>query len=447
MLLACVVGLIASAAAAEKPVSFQGDVSPVLRRSCVGCHRPGKLKGKLDLSSVEMIMKGGKSGPAVVAGQPRKSLLIQQVSGPKPLMPEEGDPLTSPEVALISKWVRQGAREDKTKSRASSRPAGPIVYRSSPAIPAIAFSPDGKMLAVAGTHEVILRDGDGSNVIARLVGDAPRIESLAFSPDGTVLAAAGGAASEFGEVQVWDMTTLRSAGAFKAGRDTLYGVAFSPDGRWLALGGAEKAVRVLSRDDGKERFRFDQHSDWVFGVAFNTNGSRLATASRDRLMKWIDSAQGAFIDDLNKPYEGLLCLARHPTEDLLAHGTDTGAVRVYRMNENTALKDPDKDPRYVREFDRLPGPVHAVAFSADGNLIAVGGAGPEARVYRSKDGGRVATLKGHAGPIYTVAFRPQGGQVVTAGQDGQLRFYDLPSGLLRATISGVPVWGAQSARP
>src|SRR5437667_11777986 len=81
-------------AAETKPVSYYQDVVPIFKRSCTGCHHPGKLKGQLDLTTFAAFQKGGKHGPAFVAGDPKKSVIIDEISGEEPSMPKEGDPLS-----------------------------------------------------------------------------------------------------------------------------------------------------------------------------------------------------------------------------------------------------------------------------------------------------------------------------------------------------------------
>ena len=81
----------------------------------------------------------------------------------------------------------------------------PPVYTLPPVITSIDYSPDGKLLAVAGFHEVLLHKADGSGLKARLVGLSERIESVRFSPDGTRLAVTGGNPGRMGEVQVWNI--------------------------------------------------------------------------------------------------------------------------------------------------------------------------------------------------------------------------------------------------
>src|SRR5438093_13407030 len=102
ILVSVLIGAVAlSARAEEKKVSYYKDVFPIFKRSCNGCHHPGKLKGQLDLTTYEAFKKGGKHGPAFKPGDPKESTIIDEISGEEPSMPKEGDPLTKDEVALI----------------------------------------------------------------------------------------------------------------------------------------------------------------------------------------------------------------------------------------------------------------------------------------------------------------------------------------------------------
>ncbi|HZK80020.1 MAG TPA: c-type cytochrome domain-containing protein, partial [Humisphaera sp.] len=97
------------AIAADESVSFRHDVRPILSHSCAGCHRPQKMKGKLDLSTYAAMAHGGKSGPAFIAGDPEKSPLVEQVSGNDPQMPDKGQKLSAIEVSILTRWVKEGA--------------------------------------------------------------------------------------------------------------------------------------------------------------------------------------------------------------------------------------------------------------------------------------------------------------------------------------------------
>lgn len=425
---------------AAKPVSYSRDIVPLFKRSCNGCHQPGKLKGELDLTTWTALAKGGKHGPSLQPRKPADSRLIEEISGPEPSMPKEGEPLTKAEVALVARWIREGAKDDPLAQKAP-RQGAPAFYPAAPAISALAYSPDGNLLAVSGHHEIVLHHSDGSGIVARLGGEARRIESLAFSPNGRWLAASGGSPAEFGEIQIWDMETRQLFKSFKVTSDTLFGVSWSGDMEQVAFGCADKTMRVLTRQDGRELLKFDHHSDWVLGTAFTLDGKRVLSCSRDKAMKLVDVAQGHFIDDINKLQENLLCLARHPTTNLVACGSDQGIPRIYKISENQgrAAANNNNDANLVRQFERQPGPVHAIAYRPDGTAIIVGGSGGEARVYDVRDGNRLATLKGHAGAIFAVAFHPVRNQLCTGGFEGTLRIFDGSTGTLLVAFSPVPL--------
>src|SRR3954466_4199531 len=92
-------------AADDKDVSYYKDLVPIFKRSCTGCHHPGKLKGELDLTTYEAFLKGGKHGPGFKAGELATSLILEEIGGAEPSMPKEGDPLAKAEVAMVERWI------------------------------------------------------------------------------------------------------------------------------------------------------------------------------------------------------------------------------------------------------------------------------------------------------------------------------------------------------
>ena len=92
------------------------------------------------------------------------------------------------------------------------------------------------------------------------------------------------------------------------------------------------------------------------------------------------------------------------------------------------------DSTLIRKFDKLDGPITAVAISPDGSKIAAGAESGDVRVYDAESGNLLGRCSGHQGGIYSVQFTPDGGQVVTGGFDGQLRFYDTAGKLLRSFV-------------
>jgi WD40 repeat protein len=432
-------GLAGAARGLPAPVSFQKQVQPVLARRCQGCHQPASRGGKLAVTSYALLKEGGMSGPAFRAGQPDQSLMIRLISGPEPKMPKGGPSLPAAEVALLKRWVAEGAKDDSVAAKALFTPAHPPVYHLPPVITALTYSPDGKTLAVSGYHEVLLHHADGSGLAARLIGNSDRIESLAYSPDGKLLAVAGGVPARSGELQLWDMATNRLVNSFTPTYDTLFGVSFSPDGKQVAFGAADNTARILSVPDGKQLLKLDNHTDWVFGSAFSKDGKHLITASRDQAVKLTEVATGSFVDDINRHLAPIHCMVRNPKEDQILYGGDDGVPRLYQIYRTHVRTMNQEDYNLLREFEKLPGRVNAVAISPDGELAAVGGVTGEARVYRVKDGTRVASLRGAQGPLFAIAFHPEGKQIAVGGLDGQVRIYELPSGRLAKAFQPAPL--------
>ena len=101
--------LLAPAAFADEAPLFGEHIRPILESRCTTCHGPDRGQADLSLVSLESIVQGGKTGPAIVPGDPAASLLLAKVSGNEPVMPPVGEPLSESEVDLVRRWIAAGA--------------------------------------------------------------------------------------------------------------------------------------------------------------------------------------------------------------------------------------------------------------------------------------------------------------------------------------------------
>ncbi|MBL8292282.1 MAG: hypothetical protein JNN08_10625 [Bryobacterales bacterium] len=427
-----VAALCAAGLNAQEKVSFARDIQPLLTRQCIACHQPQSRQADLLLTSYSGFRQGGRKGPAFVAGAPEKSVVVQYLSGEaKPQMPLGGKPLSDQQIDLFRRWIREGAADDSSSAPVELT-REPTVYRAAPFITAFAFAPDGKSIAVSGYHEILLVSTEGK-LLGRLPGRSMRIHSVAFSPDGATLAAVGGDPAQAGEVQFWDVAGRKLLHSTVTSTDTLFGGALSPDGKLLACGAADKSIRIFEVATGKEVRRMDHHEDWVFATVFGVDGKRLVSVGRDRAAKLMEVATGRFIENVNLLKEPLFAVARHPRRDWVLVGGQERVPYLYRMDRPRAMRIAD-DSTLIRKFDKLDGPITAVAISPDGSKIAAGAESGDVRVYDAESGNLLGRCSGHEGGIYSVQFTPDGGQVVTGGFDGQLRFYDTAGKLLRSFV-------------
>jgi len=93
-----------------KKVDFARDVQPILKARCLAWHNAERREAKLSVATRADLLKGGASGPALVPGSSRDSLLVQRVTGfSAPVMPFASEPLTEAQIQALRDWVDQGA--------------------------------------------------------------------------------------------------------------------------------------------------------------------------------------------------------------------------------------------------------------------------------------------------------------------------------------------------
>jgi hypothetical protein len=153
---------------------FETEVRPLLAAKCQKCHGPRQQRGGLRLDSREAALKGGKTGPAVVAGDAAGSLLIEAVNYESLEMPPD-DPLSSREVGILTRWVSQGAPWPAQETAVGRRSEGKITDEDRAYW---AFQPRGN-LAVP----VVAADGWSRNPIDRFILQKLKAEGLDPAPE------------------------------------------------------------------------------------------------------------------------------------------------------------------------------------------------------------------------------------------------------------------------
>ena len=100
-----IAGILFPCMASAAPLLEQ-DVLPILQKNCMGCHGGLIQKGELDLRTLPLMLKGGKAGPAVVAGKPEESELWLAIAENE--MPKEKPPLSAKDKATLKAWIAAG---------------------------------------------------------------------------------------------------------------------------------------------------------------------------------------------------------------------------------------------------------------------------------------------------------------------------------------------------
>lgn len=490
-------GLIAAAPPKQEvvdpnaPVSYWKQIRPIFQASCQGCHQPAKNKGGFVMTDFARLLAGGDSGTkAIVPGQPAESPLVDAITADngEAEMPKDKPPLAPDEVALIAKWIKEGAQDDTPKNAVQRIDEDhPPVYQRPPVITSLDFSPDGALLAVAGFHEVLLHRADGSGLVARLIGLSERIESVRFSPDGKFLAVAGGLPARMGEVQVWNVEKRALVFSVPVGFDTVYGVSWSPDGKIVAFGCPDNNVRAVSSATGELVLKQGSHNDWVLGTVFSQDGTHVISVGRDMSTKLTEVETQRFIDNISSITPGALrggiqAVARRPGRDEVLIGGADGVPAVYQVFRKTKRRIGD-NANLLRKFPAMEGRIFSVDYSRDGKFIAAASsfngqgavnvytgefdstipdlllkayADKIASAYNAEEKAEierfttsevklVAAIK-LTGGIYALAFSPDSSSVAAAGEDGRVRLIRVADGNVTKEFVPVPVTGVQISR-
>lgn len=433
---------------AASKVSYTQQIEPIFRQHCQGCHQPAKPEGGLIMTNPNiMLEKGGDSGMSIVRGKADESHLIAEITprDGKAEMPKGAPPLSAADIDLIRRWIDEGAStEDWKESSVEYSPEQPPPYRSSPAITAVAYSPDGKWLAVSGFHEVVLIDVANYSLTRRFIGRSERIEDISFSNDGTKLAVAGGIPGVMGELQLWNTDSGELIRSWNIGSDTLYGVAWSPDNKLLSIGCADNSVRAFDTETGKQVVFSATHEDWALDTVFSVKGDHLLSVSRDRSMKLVHVETQRFVDNVTSitpgaQKGGLMTIDRHPTREEVACGGADSVPKIYKIFRDKQRQIGD-DFNLIRALPAMEGRVFEVQYNRDGTKLAAVSSNHQTgkiSVYQPDEGKELYSLAVPNSGVFSVAISGDGNTVAAGCSNGQLLIIDLATSKVTRTIDFV----------
>jgi WD40 repeat protein/beta-lactamase regulating signal transducer with metallopeptidase domain len=304
----------------------------------------------------------------------------------------------------------------------------------------MAFSPDKKTIATATeANTVKLWDLATGKELARLDGDLYRWHCLAFSHDGKLLAVGGGEWNGDklkGQVNFWDTETHKLVGKLTGHAQPVLCLAFSPDKKTIATGANDATVRLWQLDGFKEIGAMEGHDSWVEGVAFTPDGGTVISSSHDGTVRLWDAAKRTPVTRLDGHVPPVRTVAvSHDGKQLFTGG----AARMLKAWDLTTHKE-------LAHFQPKSGPVGeesivlATAYSPDGKLLATAHENGAITLRNAANGDYLRTLEGHEDGATCLAFTKDGKTMISGGVDHTVRLWEVETGKLRAKLEGHTSW-------
>ncbi len=285
------------------------------------------------------------------------------------------------------------------------------------ALYAVAFAPDGRHVYSGGQSGKIHVWDIATGTEQTLSGHTAFVHSITFSPDGKRMAstATEWVGSVAGEVKLWDVASGQELVNFPTAKGTnVTDVAFSPDGRTLALATWNHTVQLIDLETNAIRV-LSGYGQSVKTVVFTPDGRTvIAGGWGGQIMTW-DVATGKNSKPLLGHRGDIVGLAIHPNGKFLASSSWDSTVRIWDLTTKT-------QSHILTEHHRI---VFDVAFSPDGNHLASASDDGTIGLWETGSWKSLSNLRGHDGAARNVSFSPGGSSVVSAGADGRVKLWDL----------------------
>ena len=240
------------------------------------------------------------------------------------------------------------------------------------AITAVAFSPDGKRLALGTYGEVVVFDTAAWQQTAVFLKVEDAVRSVAFNVDNQTIAVGSGLPGRSGKTVLWDCAGTGSPKMLPDQLDSIESVAFAKTGKSLLVGADDNKVRYVADTAAGAGTVLDSHNGRVQAVAFSPKeNSIFVTGGMDKIVKVWDLKTVKNVINFDQSDAGITGLAFLNNGDQFVGSSLDGRLRWWGVGYNE--KKAAYNGYLFRTIGAHNGPVYALSRSADGKRIITGG--------------------------------------------------------------------------
>ncbi len=228
---------------------------------------------------------------------------------------------------------------------------------------------------------------------AQRTTSAPRgssfvLDRIALSPDGKLIAGGG----RDNAIKLWDAGTGRELFTLTGHRKSIRELAFSPDNKLLASASQDADIKLWSVATGQELKTLTAHSGGVIAIAFSFDGRRLASGSQDRTIVLWDVESGELDAAYNGHQEWVDAVAFSPDGKKLASGSVDGEIRIWEVPTRGPQREPQLIERPLKMLAGHKGGINALTFNSDGKLLVSGSSDASMKLWDVAAGRELASL-------------------------------------------------------
>ncbi len=344
----------------------------------------------------------------------------------------------SPDGKILAVGTDSGAQLWSVKTE---QPIGGPLVASPSDILSLTFSPDGRILATGGISNAQLWDVASGQPIGRPLPAGGNVHTLAFSPDGKSLAVGGtGPRNIDGAAQLWNVATQAQIGTTLLTGVQIDDAAFSPNGKILATGtydGNDSTVQLWDVTTHQQISAPFPSLNSVTSLVFSPDGTMLAagdTAGAIRLWDVASVASQPFWTKTNSSNSRLAAISFGPDGRTLSTASSSGIESIGRAQLwDAATRHPVRTALNI-------GRISSMAFSPDGQVMAIGHIGARGSVQLRDmltgrpDGGPLNLPEGSEG-VGSLAFSPDGTTLAASGAPRNVYLWDVPARKMTGTLT------------